>query len=145
MSPPSESNLSQRPYEGVSEQAKDERARNIRLVVCGGDGNPLHCVYLNDYRIAGGKPWGGGTTTKEWLLSFADIKKAVPDLFAEARSSVEREIAEDFEAAAREAEAAGAKPYVVRDLQSYARRIRSGQYQHSKEGETKPELGSFPP
>lgn len=39
-----------------------------------------HCIYLNDYRIAGGKPWGGGDTLAEWRVSLKDLLSAVPDL-----------------------------------------------------------------
>lgn len=34
-------------------------------------------VYLNDYRIAGPKPWGGGTTVSKWKVDLADIRRAL--------------------------------------------------------------------
>lgn len=35
------------------------------------------CLYLNDYRIAGEKPWGGGATVCEWTVTAADIRTAL--------------------------------------------------------------------
>lgn len=35
------------------------------------------CVYLNDYRIVGEKPWGGGTITNTWKVSLKDIVRAL--------------------------------------------------------------------
>lgn len=37
----------------------------MKISVCEWRGR-VHCVYLNDYRVAGGKPWGGGETVAEW-------------------------------------------------------------------------------
>lgn len=34
-------------------------------------------VYLNDHRIAGPKPWGGGTVLKEWEVDSKDIEQAL--------------------------------------------------------------------
>ena len=36
------------------------------------------CIGLNNYRIAGPKPWGGGTVVKRWHVSLADLGKAIP-------------------------------------------------------------------
>ena len=33
-----------------------------------------HCVYLDCYRVAGGKPWGGGTTGYSWKVNVAQIQ-----------------------------------------------------------------------
>ena len=52
----------------------------FELVVSAWEGNPAHCIYLNDHRIAGGKPWGGGTTTAKWSVSLADLRRALPGL-----------------------------------------------------------------
>jgi hypothetical protein len=38
----------------------------------------IRCVYLNDYRIAGGKPWGGFEPAATWGVTFQDIANAVP-------------------------------------------------------------------
>jgi hypothetical protein len=47
----------------------------MKLSVCEWQGK-VHCVYLEDYRIAGGKPWGGGKTVAEWdipISTFAGV------------------------------------------------------------------------
>lgn len=33
-------------------------------------------IYLNDYRIAGPKPWGGGKIIKEWDIELTDVYRA---------------------------------------------------------------------
>lgn len=38
------------------------------MVVKGVEGPSL---YINDYRIIGNKPWGGGTTFHEWKVSLS--------------------------------------------------------------------------
>lgn len=40
----------------------------------------LHCAYLNDFRIAGEKPWGGGDTAKRWSVTLKDVIRAFPEL-----------------------------------------------------------------
>lgn len=34
-------------------------------------------IYINDYRVAGSKPWGGGRTEKDWIV---DKKKFLSSL-----------------------------------------------------------------
>ena len=34
-------------------------------------------VYINDYRVAGSKPWGGGTVERSWTANKKDILKAL--------------------------------------------------------------------
>lgn len=58
----------------------DEPQDSFELLVCGFEKNPAHCVYLNNYRVAGGKPWGGGNTTARWRVSLADLQAALPEL-----------------------------------------------------------------
>jgi hypothetical protein len=36
-----------------------------------------HCLYLNDFRIAGSKPWGGGKIIRTWYISESDLKIAL--------------------------------------------------------------------
>ncbi len=55
--------------------------RQVTLVLC--QGVEGQCVYLNDYRIAGPKPWGGGTTIKSWNVSTSDIEKAIKPIKSE--------------------------------------------------------------
>ena len=42
----------------------------------------LECVYLNNFRVVGGKPWGGGMTAAEWKLHGRDVLDAFPELRA---------------------------------------------------------------
>lgn len=51
------------------------------LDVVSWNGSPAHCAYLNDFRIAGGKPWAGGTTLRSWKgISLRDVIRAFPAL-----------------------------------------------------------------
>jgi len=34
-------------------------------------------IYLNDTRICGSKPWGGGKVMKKWTTSIEDIESAL--------------------------------------------------------------------
>lgn len=34
-------------------------------------------ISLNEYRIAGPKPWGGGTVEKKWIINSRDIAEAL--------------------------------------------------------------------
>lgn len=53
--------------------------RPIELEVIQWEGRP-HCIYLNNYRVVGAKPWGGGTTIKKWPTSLREIIAAFPEL-----------------------------------------------------------------
>lgn len=35
------------------------------------------CLLVNDYRVAGPKPWGGGTVTQSFKTKLADIERAI--------------------------------------------------------------------
>jgi hypothetical protein len=50
-----------------------ENAYDLEVVKWGGG---IRCVYLNDYRVAGEKPWGGGDTTRRFKVRMADIMRA---------------------------------------------------------------------
>ena len=50
-----------------------ENAYDLAVVKWGGG---IRCVYLNDYRVAGEKPWGGGDTTRRFKVRMADIMQA---------------------------------------------------------------------
>ena len=41
------------------------------------DGCEGQCLVINDYRIAGPKPWGGGHVKKTWRTRRTDIEKAI--------------------------------------------------------------------
>ena len=52
--------------------------QDFRLTIIEGpEGNS---AYLNDRRIAGPKPWGGGTILHEWTVTVQDLQRAVPGL-----------------------------------------------------------------
>ena len=42
--------------------------------VKGVEGNSL---YVNDFRVYGPKPWGGGTVIKEWIITLDNLKEAL--------------------------------------------------------------------
>jgi hypothetical protein len=49
--------------------------KKINIVYCkGSSGGSL---YINDFRVSGSKPWGGGTTIKEWDISLKDLKNSL--------------------------------------------------------------------
>jgi hypothetical protein len=50
----------------------------VKLVLC--QGVEGQCIYLNDYRIAGPKPWGGGRTLHTWVVSVDDLTRAIDGL-----------------------------------------------------------------
>ena len=52
------------------------------LAVVEWEGNPVKCIYLNDYRIVGGKPWGGASRMRTFQVSLKDLAEAIPDLRA---------------------------------------------------------------
>lgn len=53
----------------------------MELVVTRWEGDPAHCVYLNDHRIAGGKPWAGGSATKVFkAVTIRELARAIPAL-----------------------------------------------------------------
>lgn len=35
------------------------------------------CIYINDYRVAGSKPWGGGRVETSWTVDKKEILKAL--------------------------------------------------------------------
>lgn len=47
------------------------------------------CISLNDYRIAGEKPWGGGNIEKSWTVKLDLIKRAIPDIIIISKIAVE--------------------------------------------------------
>jgi hypothetical protein len=64
-------------------------AREYELMVCGWERNPRHCVYLNNRRIAGSKPWGGAHDHKAWTVTLDELGAAVPEI-REMREALER-------------------------------------------------------
>ena len=47
----------------------------MKLTIISGVAGPS--VYLNDSRIAGEKPWGGGHVVQEWTIDPEDIERAL--------------------------------------------------------------------
>lgn len=55
----------------------------MKIIYCSGvEGNSL---YINDYRICGPKPWGGGKIIKEWNIT------AITDLLR-IRNEIDKEL-----------------------------------------------------
>lgn len=56
-------------------------SREITIeLVNGVEGNS---IYLNDTRICGSKPWGGGSVIKQWNTSIWEIERALGIKFTE--------------------------------------------------------------
>lgn len=49
--------------------------KEVELCLCNGVEGP--CIILNDYRVAGPKPWGGGKIVRTWKVRVGDIKHAI--------------------------------------------------------------------
>lgn len=47
----------------------------VKIEIVSGVGG--YSVYINDTRVAGPKPWGGGTCVKSWLVDKDSISQAV--------------------------------------------------------------------
>lgn len=71
------------------------RERTEILEISGVEGNSL---YIDDFRVAGGKPWGGGSVVQKWsvpiseLLSVPVIQKALLKHEAVVREEIAREL-----------------------------------------------------
>jgi hypothetical protein len=59
-----------------------EAAATYELMVCRWEGS-VGCVYLNDFRVAGGKPWGGAEAAATWQITRNDIERAIPEIATE--------------------------------------------------------------
>ncbi len=58
-----------------SKMKRAEKISTLKLIVVSGvEGNS---AYLDNYRIAGPKPWGGGKVIHEFTANVEDIKKAL--------------------------------------------------------------------
>lgn len=53
-------------------QVTREELEKFEVHVSGVFGASGLCLYLNDYRVAGGKPWGGGTSVFEKTFKLGD-------------------------------------------------------------------------
>jgi hypothetical protein len=61
--------------DGAAVEISVPRSGEFALKLCSGPTG--ESVYLNDYRIAGPKPYGGGRVTKQWVVHPKDIANAV--------------------------------------------------------------------
>ena len=68
---------------------KDKKTDDVYKIMLV-DGVEGKSIYLNDYRIAGNKPWGGGKTIAEWETSLPQINKAI-NLYQIIASALEKE------------------------------------------------------
>ena len=59
----------------MSEPITGQGKRILLEVIDGVEGQ---AVYLNSYRIAGPKPWGGGKIVKSWDIEIERIRAAMP-------------------------------------------------------------------
>ena len=60
---------------GIKPRKKPEPRMLDLEVVMGQLGSGM-AIYLNGYRIAGNKPWGGGSTIKKFKVSAEDLDLA---------------------------------------------------------------------
>ena len=88
-----------------------ENAYDLAVVKWGGG---IRCVYLNDYRVAGEKPWGGGDTTRRFKVRMADIMQAFRGTVQAAAPDLARALIAS-EAARKLAEERLAKALVARE------------------------------
>jgi hypothetical protein len=63
---------------------KTKRTKTVRHVVSLVSGVEGLSIYLNNYRIAGPKPWGGGKILHEFTATSKDIELALGKLESEA-------------------------------------------------------------
>lgn len=59
--------------------SQDDLNKPAELLVCKWEGH-ARCVYLNNFRVAGSKPWGGGDTLAKWNVTLKDVIRAFPAL-----------------------------------------------------------------
>lgn len=73
----------------TAEKKKRKTLLTLELLVW--DGRP-HCMYLNSYRISGGKPYGGGESIQSWRVSQAQLQDILTSANARGMSSVALEV-----------------------------------------------------
>lgn len=63
---------------GVKAGTEKAASQKLKLdLVKGVEGN---CIVLNQYRIAGHKPWGGGKVIQSWTVDREDIERALEEM-----------------------------------------------------------------
>lgn len=58
-------------------KAKTAKKKVVKVNVVSGPRD--FALYINGYRVAGGKPWGGGVIVQEWTVNLADLEKALKE------------------------------------------------------------------
>ena len=62
----------------MNKQRNKEKATKSKIIeLCIIHGSEGDCVTINDYRIAGPKPWGGGKVVKSWQVDKELIEEAL--------------------------------------------------------------------
>jgi hypothetical protein len=61
------------------------KAKRVTIEAIEGPGN-LIAVYIDDYRVAGPKPWGGGVSVFSLQADVADLRKALRERGKEPKS-----------------------------------------------------------
>ncbi|NEJ15471.1 hypothetical protein GR211_21890 [Rhizobium leguminosarum] len=56
---------------------KIDLPESVDLEICAWNGNSTHCIYLNSYRVAGEKPWGGGRVERKFHVRSSDVLRAL--------------------------------------------------------------------
>lgn len=59
-------------------KAAIEEGKRYEVLLMSGVEGPS--IYINEYRVCGPKPWGGGRVEKTWWLTVDDLKRAIPEL-----------------------------------------------------------------
>lgn len=97
----------------VMSEVKKESCFQLEVVKWEGK---LHCCYLNNYRIAGSKPWAGGETVKSWSVPLRELISAVPEL---------RKLKSDFDAQRLRADTAEAELKALKHPMNSAQQLRN--------------------
>lgn len=66
---------SKKPRPPAAKKAPTSKQSNHHIAII--HGVEGYCIYLNGYRIVGGKPWGGGRPVAEWEFSEEDMQQAI--------------------------------------------------------------------
>ena len=59
----------------TNQTSEDELGKTVHVDICTGASG--ECVYVNDHRVKGGKPWGGGTVTKSIEIKTDELLRAI--------------------------------------------------------------------
>jgi hypothetical protein len=68
-----------------------KKPKTVHILFC--QGVEGKSVYINDTRVAGSKPWGGGKTLAEFTPSLSDVMAAISDRSAPTKDQLGRRVA----------------------------------------------------